>query len=98
MKYYSETLKKIFDTEDELRQAEEKEANAIAEQKKLKEVRSARAQEVIDAYDEAAKAYKSAQDKLNKFIEDYGSFRYAKTSTDKPLSMFDVFFSNPFFF
>lgn len=61
MKYYSEVTRKIYDTKDELKMAEEKEAAAKAErekaiaekrekEKKLTSEREARAKEVTDAY------------------------------------------------
>ena len=86
MKYYSETLDKLFDSEAELKKAE----NTALEEKKrkqaLKDERAKRAKEVDEAIEHAS-------DLLNKFIEDYGTF-HSSIGNDKSffatlLSLFD---------
>ena len=78
MKYYSEKLKKLFNTDKELIQAEEDLQKKTEEREAkitlLKEQRAERAKEVEEAF----KAYKTAQDqayeKLNVFLKDYGTY------------------------
>jgi len=93
MKYYSEELKKTFDTEEECVTAEkvylQKLEDAKNKQLKLKEEKTARAKEVQDAYTawiEAEKTYKSLR---NDFIKDYGYF-HATYSTSEDLKDYDI--------
>lgn len=95
MKFYSEQLSKLFDTQAELETAEEK-ANAAkrAEEEKkakLKANRETRAKEVEDAFKTAAEAQKKANELLNAFLKDYGS--YHTTLKDVPVSIWDAFFN-----
>lgn len=95
MKFYSEQLSKLFDTQAELETAEEK-ANAakrVEEEKKakLKANRETRAKEVEDAFKTAAEAQKKANELLNAFLKDYGS--YHTTLKDAPVSIWDAFFN-----
>lgn len=64
MRYYSDKLNKIFNSEDELKVAESEYDKAKAEEASSLEM-NRREKEVSDAY----KNYKSL---LNKFNEDYG--------------------------
>lgn len=95
MKYYSEQLKKLFDTPEELLAAEEKvnAAKRAEEEKKaqLKAQREKRAKEVEDAFKFAAEAQKKANELLNAFVKDYGS--YHTTLKDAPVSIWDAFFN-----
>ena len=78
MKYYSEKLKKFYESEDECRHDEEIAAEKErAEEKRkteLTEKRKTRAKEVEEAY----RALMSAQEKYDNllidFVKDYGSF------------------------
>lgn len=95
MKFYSEQLSKLFDTQAELETAEEK-ANAAkrAEEEKkakLKANRETRAKEVEDAFKTAAEAQKKANELLNAFLKDYGS--YHTTLKGAPVSIWDAFFN-----
>ena len=78
MKYYSEVLKKTYDTEKECRAAEAKYEEEVAEKKRkeaeLSNARKARAKEVEDAYKNVHEAQKKYNALLRKFIEDFGSF------------------------
>lgn len=78
MKYYSEMLNEIFDTEGELCKAEEKVKAAKSEKEKrvkeLKEERAKRAKEVESAQADAIEAIKYYKELLSDFCEDYGSF------------------------
>lgn len=78
MKYYSENLKRFYDTLDECKEADEK---FLAEKKekeerklKLSEERKARAKEVEDAYKAVINAESTYSELLSNFIKDYGSF------------------------
>jgi hypothetical protein len=79
MKYYSETLNKMFDSEKELLQAEDaEEVKKAAEQahaKQLKETRKARAKAVDDAY-------KTYHDLLRDFVKDYGGYHTTYKADD----------------
>lgn len=96
MKFYSELLNKLFDSQDECAKAEEAHkaqvAKAEAEKKAKSEKRAERAKEVEAAYNAAVAAKKAYSEKLNAFIKDYGSFHL---TTSEPLSvnsLFDLFF------
>ena len=67
MKYYSEVTEKTYDTVAELQKAEDEVKNA-------KTQRAARAKEVEKAIEEANAAQEKANNLLNKFLKDYGSF------------------------
>ena len=95
MKFYSETLNKLFDSEKECAAAEDKHAKEVAEkeakQKALADARAARAKEVEDAYKKAIEA-KQAYDKiLKQFITDFGSFHCTFKTTDPFFSLLDWF-------
>lgn len=86
MKYYSEILKKAFDTEADCLKAEKEydakiAAKKEAEEKKAKE-RKDRAKEVEDALKRAQEAKEEYLKLLEKFCKDYGSFHYSY-SNDK---------------
>lgn len=83
MKYYSDETKQVYETEEELVNAE-KELAAKREQEQQKSAaREARAKEVVDAYNKYAELMKA-------FVQDYGCF-YTKRVT--PESIFDAIFS-----
>lgn len=92
MKYYSEKLKKLFDTEKELRSSEKEFELLEAEKKKKLELKKARAKEVEDAYKAYATKVKEAElenKKLydeylklrNEFVSDYGSYHMSYTES-----------------
>jgi hypothetical protein len=95
MKYYSEQLNRLFDTHEALLAAEEKvnAAKRAEEEKKaqLKAQREKRAKEVEDAFKVAAEAQKKANELLNAFVKDYGS--YHTTLKSAPGSVWDAFFN-----
>ena len=78
MKYYSEVLKKAYDTEKECIKAERdyeaKLAEAEKQKKELADARKARAKEVEDAYKVIVDAQKHYNELKSKFIKDYGSW------------------------
>lgn len=92
MKYYSEELKKLFDNEDELTKAENKAKEvALAKEEKekaLREERAARAKEVEDAFKAVRDAEKKANELLNKFVKDYGSFHTTIKDVLDPFNWF----------
>lgn len=86
MKYYSETLNKLFETEKDLLAAEQKvkeadEAKRKAEAAK-KEARAARAKEVDKALKDADAASAKAQKLLKEFVKDYGSYHTSYELSD----------------
>ena len=95
MKFYSEQLKKFFDSEKECVEAEEAHSKAIAEEEKRKaalvEERSNRAKEVEELYKAAVEAKQAYNDKLQEFLNDYGSFHATFRNVDPFFSLFDWF-------
>ena len=73
MKYYSEKLKKLFDSTEELQEAEKEQNEKETLELKKREERAARAKEVDEAYEKYV-------DLLKKFVKDYGY--YHKTYKD----------------
>ena len=79
MKFYSEKLDRLFDTQELCAQAE-KEHDEIEAKKKAKEEelatarKKARAIELEAAYEASAEATKHYRDLLNQFVKDYGVF------------------------
>lgn len=99
MKYYSELINKVFDTQAECEQAEEAlVAKQKAEEEKqlaLKNEREARSKEVVEAFKKAREAEAEAQKLLKEFVKDYGSFHMSYNGKSSIPSMFDVL--NDFF-
>lgn len=93
MRYYSDTLRKFFESEDECLTAEKDYSNKLAkeeaEKKALAEKRSTRAKEVESLYKAAAEAKKAYTKALSEFVRDYGSYHATFRTTD-PL-LFDLF-------
>ena len=92
-RFYSDITNKLYDSMDDLEEAEKKviakrEEKRVAEQKRSDE-RKARAQEIDElrkTYVDARKAYTEA---LEKFCNDYGTF-HTSISSDK---LFDFLWS-----
>ena len=99
MKYYSETLKKLFDSEDEAFEAEKTAEKEASEKKAMVEIRKKQRSEDAKEVEEALKKLKQAEDeyheKLNDFIKKYGYFHYSSNDTKDFPSIFSVF--EPFF-
>ena len=95
MKYFSETLNELFDSEEALieaeKEAEDQKKKAELEAKERKEQRQARAKEVEDAYQIASDAKKKADELLNAFVKDYNSFHMSIKSPIK--GIFDDLFT-----
>lgn len=96
MKYYSETLNKVFENENECLNAEkEYKAKVEEEEKRKKELadsRKIRAKEVEDAYKAIIDAQKHYNELKNKFVEDFGSFHMTFSTTDDFHSLFSDLF------
>lgn len=97
MKYYSETLKRLFDTEKALIAAEEEERKLQLAKQKSEELKKAqratRAKEVQTALKEANEAQSKAIKLLKDFTKDYGYFHTSYTIDDEktePLDFFDI--------
>lgn len=86
MKYYSEKVKKMFDSVEDLDTAEKEFDEKAQKELALREERKARAVEVEDAY-------KKYLDLRSKFVKDYGSYHMTLTEKDLPTtaSIFDLF-------
>lgn len=93
MKFYSEKLNALYDTEKALVEAETAHDKKIAEEKARKEKianeRAVRAKEVEEAYKAVANAQKIYKEKLTAFTQDYGSFHM--TLRDGEMNLFDLF-------
>ena len=107
MKYYSENLKKLFDTEKDLKEAEAKYEVALKCKADLKTEKKKRAEEVENAYKETLEIKKEYAKKLdeaeaefiklkNNFVKDYGSFHMTYSSSDDILPEYFSFFRNLF--
>ena len=82
--------------EDEKKFDEAKKAEA-ERKNKLNESRKERAKEVEEAYKAKMEADKLYRTKLNKFIDDYGSFHMTiDTEIEDESSIFDYIFNNLF--
>ena len=86
MKFYSEMLKKFYDTQSDCETAEkqaiEAKEKAETKAKALVEQRASRAKEVENAYKV-----------LNDFCKDYGSYHFSVTGQETdPFSLFARFF------
>lgn len=96
MKFYSELLNKLFDSQEDCAKAEEAHkaqvAKAEAEKKAKSEKRAARAKEVEEFYKAAIEAKKAYNEKLNAFIKDYGNFHMSVAEPINISSLFDLFF------
>ena len=91
MKYYSETLNKVFENEKDCLNAEkEYKAKVEAEEKHKKELadsRKIRAKEVEDAYKAIIDAQKHYNELLTNFCKEYGSFHCTITDEDFPTNV-----------
>lgn len=95
IKYYSEQLNKLFNSVEELKEAEDK-VNAAkkAEEErkaKVKAERETRAKEVEEAFKLANEDTKKAYALLDAFVKDFGPFH--TTIKGAPVSLFDALFN-----
>lgn len=99
MKYYSETLNKLFDSTNDLEKAEKKHAEEEARKKELVENKKKQRAEDAKKVDEAFKALKEAEDNYHKvideFIKKYGYYHFTSTDAEDIPSAFSIL--KPFF-
>ena len=104
MKFYSEVTKKLYDTEADLKDAENAIKKAECENKareiKLKNERAARAKIVDAAFEDyrkakeiAKKKYSDANALLDAFVKDYGTYHVSISEKNKRADNFDELFS-----
>jgi len=98
MTIISEKTGKHYTTVEECLKDEKKYDEEIAvkkaKKKELSDARKNRAKEVEDAYKARLEADKVYQEKLNKFIEDYGSFHMTfDTKLENPVNFFDFLYN-----
>ena len=95
MKFYSEKLNKLFDTEELCQQAESQHEKAVAEaeakKKALADERANRAKTVEELYKKAVEAKQTYDKALHDFVKDYGSFHFTFKTTDPFFGIFDWF-------
>lgn len=82
MKYYSEKLKKVYDTVEDLQAAEVEYDKAHAAEIAKQKERKARAEEITKARKELVDAQRKYNELLNKFVKDYGSYHETYTDQD----------------
>lgn len=97
MKFYSEMLKKFYDTQSDCETAEkvaiEEKAKAEAKSKALSEQRATRAKEVENAYKSLIDARNTYNKLLRDFCKDYGSYHFSIRGEDTdPFNLFARFF------
>lgn len=94
MKYYSEDLKKFFNTPEECEKAEAAHLKRVKEEEEKKakaaSERAVKAKEVEDALKQLNEARKNYDEKLRAFCKEYGSWHYTFTSTNEP-NLSDIF-------
>ena len=90
MKYYSEVLRKAFDTEKECVYAEKEHNEKVkAEEERVKALNNARkdrAKEVEDAYKAMIDAQHRYTELVNKFVKDYDSWHMTISSPIEELA------------
>ena len=86
MKYYSEKLKKVYDTVEQLQTAETEYDKAHAAEIAKQKERKARAEEINKARKELVNAQNRYNDLINKFVKDYGSYHATYTDGEGTLS------------
>lgn len=93
MKFYSEKLNKLFDSQESCVEAEsahdKQVAEAEAKKKALADERATRAKAVEEAYRNAIKAKQDYDKLLQDFLKDYGSFHATFKTTDPFFGIFD---------
>lgn len=94
MTIISEKTGKTYESVEECLEDEKKFDREVEEaenkKKELANSRKERAKEVEDAYNARLEADKLYREKLNKFIDDYGSFHMTiNTEVEDPYSIFD---------
>lgn len=96
MKFYSEQLNKVFETEKECVAAEEKYAAELAakqaKEKQLADTRKQRAKAIEESYKKVVEARKEYKKLVDEFTQDYGSFHMSvKSDNLADMDLFDLF-------
>mgnify|MGYP003327425669 CR=1 FL=1 len=93
MKYYSEELKRLFDSEEELKEEETKvleaKKKAEEEKEKLAAERKARAAEVDEARKAMVEAQNNYQKVLGDFLRDYKTYHYSTSNIEDMPKLFN---------
>ena len=89
MKYYSEKLKKLFDSEDELKKAEVASSNAASAQEKLRKERAEAAKAIDEKYKELVKIETEYRNMLVDFCKKYNKYHKTYTDSDMPVTTGD---------
>ena len=93
IRYYSDELKKFFNTPEECEKAEAAHFKRVKEEEEKKakaaSERAVKAKEVEDALKQLNEARKNYDEKLRAFCKEYGSWHYTFTSDEPDLS--DIF-------
>lgn len=96
MKYYSEKLNALYNSQAELEEAEYAVEKAQKEKEeresKLKAERKARADEIKAALEQVESASKEYYDLVQKFVRDYGSFHLTVDEKSPFTSLFNMLF------
>lgn len=99
MKFYSDNLKKLFDSAEECEKAEqealEAQKKAELEKEKLAAERKARADEVEVARKAMVEAQKNYEKVMRDFLRDYHTYHYSTSNLDD-MPKFFPFFDNWF--
>ena len=96
MKYFSQITEKVYNTQEELETAEKEVLDEQKAQEEKLAKRAERAKEVEAAYAKAAEEKEQADELLNEFLKDYGSFHTTVKKPIKRINIFDDWF-NSFF-
>ena len=95
MKFYSETLNRLFDSQEACVQAENEHTKQLeekaAKEKALANKRAERAKIVEDLHQTAVEAKQAYDKALQEFLKDYGSFHTTLKTTDPFFGFFDWF-------
>ena len=92
MKYYSEKLKKVYDTVEQLQTAETEYDKAHAAEIAKQKERKRRAEEINKARKELVNAQKNYNELVNKFIKDYGSYHATYNDEDVDPGVLNLFY------
>lgn len=91
--YYSKLTKKVYDSYDDLNEAEEEYEKAHQKEIALKEEKKNRADEINKAYEDMRKAINHYNELVNKFVKDYGSYHKTYSNfINTPIDFLDCFF------
>lgn len=95
MKYFSEKLNKVFESEQECVDAEQKfeieEKEKVEKEKELANTRKERAHQIEESYKKIMDARKEYRKLLDDFVKDYGSFHCTFKSSEPLFSDMDFF-------